>query len=121
MRRVLIGICACLLQASCARGPNVTSGQLPLRRVVVYRNGVAYYERAGHVDSHEVKFRMRQHLVGDFLATLAIVETGGSRVRSASFPIKVADQLEPRAKEFQELLRADLNGSSAAEEPACVK
>ena len=77
--------------AGCARGPNVAS-DLPLQRVVIYRNGVGYFERAGKVDADEVRFRMRGRMVGDFLATLAIVEQGGGTVRSASFPIDVKDQ-----------------------------
>lgn len=95
MMRVCAGIGLCALLLGCARGPNVTSSQLPLRRVVVYRNGVGYFERAGTVDDSEVSFSMRQHAVGDFLATLAIVERGGSTVRSASFPIEVEDKYEP--------------------------
>jgi hypothetical protein len=95
MMRVCAGIGLCALLLGCARGPNVTSSQLPLRRVVVYRNGVGYFERAGTVDDTEVSFSMRQHAVGDFLATLAIVERGGSTVRSASFPIEVEDKYEP--------------------------
>jgi hypothetical protein len=84
---------ACFASAAvgCARGPNVAS-DLPLRRVVVYRNGVGYFERSGEVDADEVRFRMRGRMVGDFLATLAIVEQGGGTVRSASFPIDVKDQ-----------------------------
>ena len=78
----------------CARGPNVAS-DLPLRRVVVYRNGVGYFERSGKVDSEQVKFRMRGRMVGDFLATLAIVERGGGTVRSASFPIDLKDEAHP--------------------------
>ena len=116
-RRVLIGFGACWFLCCCARGPNITSDQLPLRRVVVYRNGVAYYERAGHVEGEQVKFRMRQQMVGDFLATLAIVETGGSSVRSASFPIKVEDEADPRAKEFQEMWKADFTGAPKPKNP----
>ncbi|UQA56590.1 DUF4139 domain-containing protein [Polyangium aurulentum] len=70
----------------CARGPDVQSG-LALRRVVIYRNGVGYYERAGHVDEEEVSFKVRTERIGDFLATLAVMEQGGSSVRSASFPV----------------------------------
>lgn len=79
------------LSAACARGPNVSS-DLPLRRVVIYRNGVGYFERSGRVDADRVAFKMRGKMVGDFLATLAIVERGGATVRSASFPIDVEDQ-----------------------------
>ncbi len=74
--------------AGCARGPDVTSG-LALRRVVIYRNGVGYYERAGHVDEPEVAFKVRTERIGDFLATLAVMEQGGSSVRSASFPVDI--------------------------------
>ena len=79
---------ACIVGAvGCGRGAVVQS-ELPIRRVVVYRNGVAYFERAGHVEKDEVRFKMRQAEVGDFLATLAVMEAGGSSVRSAAFPLK---------------------------------
>ncbi|HEY6558977.1 MAG TPA: hypothetical protein VI072_16955 [Polyangiaceae bacterium] len=93
MRR-LFELCALgLVLQGCARGPNVATDQLPLRRVVVYRNGVGYFERSGHVDADQVKFKVRQRMIGDFLATLAIVEHGGSSVRSASFPLEI-EQLQ---------------------------
>ena len=44
--------------------------ELPIRRVVVYRNGVAYFERAGHVEKEDVRFKMRQTEV-DVPAVLA--------------------------------------------------
>jgi len=97
MKRLFSCVGLAALTFGCARGPNVASSQLPLRRVVVYRNGVGYFERAGSVDESEVTFQMRQEAVGDFLATLAIVERGGSSVRSASFPIEIADKFEPLA------------------------
>ncbi|MFT3773204.1 MAG: hypothetical protein QM820_48110 [Minicystis sp.] len=88
----LVSTAALLLGASvalgCARGPDVGSG-LGLKRVVIYRNGVAYFERQGHVDEDLVTFRVRTEKVGDFLATLAVIEQGGSSVRSASFPVDV--------------------------------
>ena len=73
----------------CARGPDVSSPELPLRRVVVYRNGVGYFERGAEVDGEQVSFKMRQRMVGDFLATLAIVERGGSSLKAASFPLEL--------------------------------
>ncbi|MBI5512735.1 MAG: DUF4139 domain-containing protein [Deltaproteobacteria bacterium] len=72
----------------CGRVASVTTeGTLPLRRVVVYRNGIGYFERHGHVDEDEVRFRVQQQEVGDFLATLAVMERGGSSVRAAAFPL----------------------------------
>ncbi len=83
------------LASGCARGPQVATDDLPLRRVVVYRNGVAYFERGGVVDGERVKFRLREENVGDFLATLAIVERGGSTVRAASFPVEIEENDRP--------------------------
>lgn len=86
-----------LASMGCAHTPPlVQTDALPLRRVVVYRNGVAYFERAGLVEASEVKFRVRPTEVGDFLATMAVLEKGGSSVKSASFPLKVdEDESEP--------------------------
>ncbi len=82
--------------AACGgRQATLTTDALPLRRVVVYRNGVAYFERAGHVEESEVRFKMKESEVGDFLATLAVLERGGSSVRAASFPLRVDDPSEP--------------------------
>jgi hypothetical protein len=76
----------------CVRHPIVSTDSLPLKRVVVYRNGIAYFERAGHVDQSEVRFKMKEGEVGDFLATLAVMERGGSSVRAAAFPLKMDDE-----------------------------
>ena len=78
--------------SGCATPPPVVAPGLALKRVVIYRNGVGYFERAGHVQSSSVRFRVRKDEVGDFLATLAVLERGGSSVRSASFPLEVDDQ-----------------------------
>src|ERR1700684_913610 len=96
----------CLVATGFSRQPIVRADALPLRHVVVYRNGVAYFERAGHVDEGEVRFKMKQTEGGDFLATLAVMEQGGSSVRAAAFPLDLGDDdaepsgegAEPKAK-----------------------
>jgi hypothetical protein len=109
--RVFVRTSAALAVATvlfgCARGPDVTSPELPLRRVVVYRNGVGYFERGGETSGEEVSFKMRQRMVGDFLATLAIVERGGSSLKAASFPLEM-DKDDPVAQDprFDRMLQA---------------
>jgi len=95
------------LSVGCARGPDLRVDGLPIRKVVVYRNGVGYFERSGEVDGESVQFRMRQRMVGDFLATLAIVERGGSSVQAASFPLDVSGD-DPTAPDpqFMRMLEA---------------
>lgn len=78
----------------CARGPDVSADGLALKRVVIYRNGVGYFERAGRVEDEKIEFKVRAEQVGDFLASLAVIEEGGSSVRSASFPIKLENEPE---------------------------
>ena len=75
--------------------PVVASG-LPVQRVVLYRNGVGYFERAGKVDGDEVKFKVRKSQVGDFLASLTVVSRDGQPVEFVSFPI---EQDEPKSPE----------------------
>ncbi len=82
----------------------IVSSNLPLERVVVYRNGIAYFERGGKVDESTVRFKMKEAAVGDFLATLAVMEKGGSSVRAAAFPIKSPDdvpQCDPNPQPVQ--------------------
>src|SRR5262245_64356385 len=87
----VLGVASFLIAfgAGCATPPPVAVPGLSLRKVVIYRNGVGYFERGGHVESDRVQFSVRKDEVGDFLATLAVLERGGSSVRSASFPLEV--------------------------------
>jgi hypothetical protein len=92
-----LGAALGLVTVGCATQPILKVDALPMRRVVVYRNRVAYFERAGHVDGGEVRFKMKQQEVGDFLATLAVMEQGGSSVRAASFPLDLGDEIADAA------------------------
>ena len=82
-----LGLCLVLCGA-CASKPAVTSEGLALKRVVIYRNGVAYFEREGRVTGSKVSFRVRRDEVGDFLASFAVMEKAGGSVRAASFPMR---------------------------------
>ena len=100
------------LSLGCARGPDIEATGLGLKRVVIYRNGVGYFEREGHVSEDQVSFKVRNEKVGDFLATLAVIEKGGSSVRSASFPVAVdkhddedEDEDDAQDARFQVLLK----------------
>jgi len=88
-----------LVVGACASGPPVTSEGLALRRVVIYRNGVAYFERQGRVRSNKVSFRVRRDEVGDFLASFAVMEREGGTVRAASFPMRREEPPSPPTDE----------------------
>jgi TonB family protein len=96
----------------CGRSATVqTAPTLPLRRVVVYRNGVGYFERQGRVEDSEVHFRVLQREVGDFLATLAVMERGGSSVRAAAFPLpEERPESAPPPPDVRRTVRLSLDG-----------
>lgn len=104
IRQITLRSCALVLKCAlialapalsgCLSSAQVESKQLPVRRVVVYRNGVAYFERGGRVNADNVQFQLRKENVGDFLATLAVLERGGQSVRSASFPVSLEQDEE---------------------------
>ena len=97
-----VGTMAACIAGTWGCGHPQVQSELPIRRVVVYRNGVAYFERAGHVEKDDVRFKMRQSEVGDFLATLAVMEQGGSSVRSAAFPLKDETGKPPKDEKTKE-------------------
>jgi hypothetical protein len=113
-RRVWIAAAVLAVTATaCGRSAAVqTTGALPLRRVVVYRNGVGYFERQGEVAEAEVRFQVQQREVGDFLATLSVMERGGSTVRAAAFPMpeeRASDDAPP--PEQRRTVRLALDGA----------
>jgi hypothetical protein len=87
----LLAIGVALLAAGC-------TSALPVRQVVVYRNGVAYFERGGYVARPEVRFKMKTSAVSDLLATLAVTEGGGTRA-AAGPPVQAVDVEYPESGE----------------------
>src|SRR5512138_391859 len=69
---------------------STTGGALQLSKVVLYRNGIGYFERGGHVSGDKLAIRVRKDQVNDLLKSLTVVDTKGRAV-SISMP------LDPRA------------------------
>ena len=90
----LVSILALALTSACghARKPYATTGgALQLSKVVLYRNGVGYFERGGTVSGDMFTIRVRKDQVNDLLKSLTVVERKGGRAVSISMP------LDPRA------------------------
>jgi len=98
-----------LASAACSRRSPV-EGALPLKRVVIYRNGVGYFERQGSVDDPEVRFMVQQRAVGDFLASLTVMERGGSSVRAAAFPMPEERPGQPPRPDARRAVTLALDG-----------
>jgi hypothetical protein len=66
--------------------PSVDGDGLALDSVVLYRNGVGYFERRGKVEGDELRLRVRKDQVNDLLKSLTVVDENGKAV-SVSMPL----------------------------------
>ncbi|MDQ3297571.1 MAG: DUF4139 domain-containing protein [Myxococcota bacterium] len=90
MNRVVLCMALLGVTGACggARKPyTTTGGALQLSKVVLYRNGVGYFERGGHVDGNLLTIRVRKDQVNDLLKSLTVVERSGGRAVSISMPL----------------------------------
>ena len=70
-----------------ACGASVTP--MRLRRVVLYQNGIGYFERSGRADAEGVRLRLAAHEVDDVLTTLTVLDDArpeGASPPSATIP-----------------------------------
>jgi Carboxypeptidase regulatory-like domain len=59
---------------------------LPIRRVVLYSNGVAYIERRGVVSNHaEISLSFKQSQVDDVLKSMIVLDLGKGRIGAVSY------------------------------------
>ena len=89
MRARLIIAAALFAQAAACvprwRG-HVEVDKVKLGKVVVYRNGVAYYERRAHVRGGKLAVRVPRDRVDDFLKSLTVVDAITQRPLPVAFP-----------------------------------
>jgi len=60
---------------------------LGLERVVLYRNGVGYFERAGQVDDDVLRIKVRRDQVNDLLKSLTVIDRKSGQAVSVSMPL----------------------------------
>lgn len=79
-----------LIAAACAHGRDpyaATDSTLGLDRVVLYRNGVGYFERSGEVDGEVLTIKVRKDQVNDLLKSLTVVDRRNGQAVSVSMPL----------------------------------
>src|SRR5712671_420248 len=80
-----LGLAAC---ASTSTAPGATAQTaLGLERVVLYRNGVGYFERRGAVLGDHLRLKVRKDQINDLLKSLAIVDRSSGKVLGVSIPL----------------------------------
>jgi hypothetical protein len=75
------------LAASEAReGANPAAAKLPVRRVVLYKNGVGYFEHLGHVrDSQDVHVDFTSAQLNDVLKSLTVLDLSGGKISGVDY------------------------------------
>ena len=71
---------------SSSESPNASTGKLPVRRVVLYKNGVGYFEHLGHVRGNQdvhVDFTSAQ--LNDVLKSLTVLDLSGGRITGVDY------------------------------------
>jgi hypothetical protein len=98
MRRYVLIVCACatvMIPVAQAQGPApapravppaAAAATLPVRRVVLYKNGVGYFEHVGRVrGSQSVSIDFNTAQLNDVLQSLTTLDLGGGRIADVSF------------------------------------
>jgi hypothetical protein len=86
MRKLALLTALMVVPACAHRSPFATVEQLELDTVVLYRNGVGYFERRGQVDDDVLTLKVRKDQVNDLLKSLTVVDADGQAV-SVSMPL----------------------------------
>lgn len=69
-----------------AANTNSNIQTLPIRRVILYSNGVAYIERRGTITGHaEINLSFKQSQVDDVLKSMVVLDLGQGRIGAVSY------------------------------------
>ena len=89
MKKTIVGVGILLSLTACGEKRSAlpsTQSPLALERVVLYRNGIGYFERHGEVDDDILRIRVRRDQVDDLLKSLTVIDESG-RALSVSMPL----------------------------------
>ncbi len=90
-----------LLAGGCAAGAG-PSRDLSLRHVVLYQNGIGYFERAGVLREERLRLRLREREMDDVLKTLVVVEQGSGGGRKPSTVTALLPQAPRKSAEAKD-------------------
>lgn len=124
MRTQLLSACLLLLPLAlglggCASLPRPIETNAALGKVVVYRNGVAYFERYASLNGNQLKLRVPSERLDDLLKSLSVVDAHTGKPVPVSFPTveHVGDQVDI-AIQLPKPAPRDLKISYVTESPA---
>ena len=81
----LTGACAA---TSAQSGGTSSAAQLPITRVVLYQNGIGYFERQGKLKGNLLTLQIRPSQINDLLKSLTVIDRNKGRAMSVSLPLE---------------------------------
>lgn len=88
MNQLLSGfaICGMFLPLLTAQDRPAQSNQLPVKRVVLFKNGVGYFEHLGNVrDNQDVSISFTSPQLNDVLKSLTVLDLNGGRITGVAY------------------------------------
>ncbi|MBT8491838.1 MAG: DUF4139 domain-containing protein [Deltaproteobacteria bacterium] len=70
-----------------------TASDLPIKKVVLYQNGVGYFERSGKLDGNVLTLQARPSQINDLLKSLTVIDRGKGRAVSVALPLEKSQAL----------------------------
>jgi hypothetical protein len=93
-----VSLISCLLSV-CSLQAQQQAGPLPIRRVVLYKNGVGYFEHLGRVkDNQTVPISFTSGQLNDVLKSLTVLDLDGGRITGVQY-----DSTDPIEKQLGDL------------------
>ena len=71
-----------------AGGPGRSAAQIPIKRVILYQNGVGYFERQGQLSGDVLTLQIRPSQINDLLKSLTVIDQSKGRAVSVSLPLE---------------------------------
>jgi hypothetical protein len=86
LRLLALACLLCPLTVPAQKGSATRTPELPVRKVVLYKNGVGYFEHAGRVNnSQQVEIDFTTSQLNDVLQSLTALDLGGGRISGVSY------------------------------------
>ncbi len=89
--------------------PYGETAELPVTRVVLYQNGVGYFERSGTIDGNLLTIQIHPTQINDLLKSLTVIDAGTGRALSVALPLeqnadRILNELPEQVREAGGLL-----------------
>ena len=68
--------------------PTSRTAEIPITRVILYQNGVGYFERSGKVSGDVLRLQARPSQINDLLKSLTVIDRSDGRAVSVSLPLE---------------------------------